>query len=84
MPYRGFNDYEILNLVVTGQANACGHGPGIPGALNWIDANSRAIGVKATDVERSYIIENLKPSLIMRLKEDAELRARRDFESQYR
>ena len=84
MSYRGFFDYEIINLVVTGQAKALGHGEGIPGALRWIDNNHRAVGSIPDEAFISRLIENLKPKLLRRLEENAADRARIAYESQYR
>jgi hypothetical protein len=63
MPYRGFSDYEIITLVVTGQASACGRGEGILGALNWIDACRRTVCEKPNDIVRQSLIVTLTLAL---------------------
>ena len=84
MPYRGFENKDLVTLVATGQAAACGHGEGLMGALKWVDANPRAVGEKPSDAERQALIEALTPALKKRLEEDAKDRARVAWESQYR
>jgi len=76
MPYRGFSNQDIINLVSTGQAAACGRGEGILGALNWIDACGRASGVKPSENVRQDLVDSLNNILIIRLEEDARERAR--------
>jgi hypothetical protein len=83
MPYRGFSDDDIINLVVTGQAKALGHGEGTRGALKWIDNCGRAIGPIPDENFISRLIENLKPQLVYRLEENTAHRARIAYESQY-
>ena len=84
MSYRGFEKHELITLVATGQAAACGRGEGLMGALNWVDANPRAVGEKPSDAVRQDLIVALTPALKKRLEEDAAGRARIAWESQYR
>lgn len=54
--YRGFTYDDICNLIHTGQAEACGYGPGVSGALNWIDNCSHATGIKLEGNKREDFI----------------------------
>ncbi len=83
MSYRGFDYEELITLVATGQAAACGRGEGLMGALNWVDANPRAIGEKPSDAVRQALIMALTPDLKKRLEEDAAGREQIAWESQY-
>ncbi len=84
MPYRGFSNKDIITLVSTGQAAACGRGEGLLGALNWIDACGSAVGEKPSDAVRQSLILALQSDLARRLEEDAADKARIAWESQYR
>ena len=79
MPYRGFSNEDIINLAATSQAAACGHGEGILGALNWIDACGRASGVKPSENVRQCLVDSLQNILTIRLEEDSRERARVDY-----
>jgi hypothetical protein len=57
--YRGFNFNDIYNLIKTKQAEALGHGPGVEGALNWIDNCRRATGLKLEGNKRQDLIQRL-------------------------